>query len=167
MTDEQQRIRGYLQGQGAKLTPAEIIDKVRAAMADLRTAALAVPPARFEERPAPEEWSGNEVMAHVVDASRHFGDQVTAILEGRARPAMRAERPPIAHHAAAEWCEILARDREAIFACALKADPHARLEEKIEHRMFGPLNWREVLLFTRIHDLDHAGQLSKIVSAFA
>ena len=103
MTDEQKRIRGYLQAQGAKLSPADVIDKVRAAMEDLRRAAAAVPAARFDERPAPEEWSGNEVMAHVVAAGRHFGDQILAVLDGRSRAdlpsdttssatAIRAER---------------------------------------------------------------------------
>jgi hypothetical protein len=33
--------------------------------------------------------------------------------------------------------------------------------------MFGPLNWREALLFMRLHDLDHAGQLQKNTAAFA
>jgi hypothetical protein len=33
--------------------------------------------------------------------------------------------------------------------------------------MFGPLNWRETLLFMRLHDLDHAAQLDKIATAFA
>lgn len=41
MTDEQRRIRGYLQAQGAKLSPPDIIDKVHAAMQDLRRAAAA------------------------------------------------------------------------------------------------------------------------------
>ena len=31
--------------------------------------------------------------------------------------------------------------------------------------MFGPLNWRETLLFMRLHDLDHAGQLETIAAA--
>ena len=31
--------------------------------------------------------------------------------------------------------------------------------------MFGPLTWREALLFLRLHDLDHAGQLRKIATA--
>ena len=38
---------------------------------------------------------------------------------------------------------------------------------RIEHPMFGPLTWRETLLFTRLHDLDHAGQLQKIATALA
>ena len=87
MTDEQQRIRSYLQAQGAKLTPDAIIAKVEDAMEELGKAAAAVPAARFDERPEPEEWSANEVLAHVVDAGRHFGEQIVAILDGAPRTA--------------------------------------------------------------------------------
>ncbi len=166
MDDEQRRIRGYLQAQGAKLAPADVIDKVSAAMADLRRAAAAVPPARFAERPAPDEWSGNEVMAHVVDAGRHFGDQILAILDGRPRTAADRERDATVRRAE-EWWAILARDREALFTRVRVADPLAGPGETIEHQMFGPLTWREMLLFMRLHDLDHAGQLQKIATALA
>jgi hypothetical protein len=167
VTDEGLRIRGYLQAQAAKLAPGDIIDKVRAAMADLRRAALAVPAERFDERPEPEEWSGNEVMAHVVDAGRHFGDQVVAILDGRPRDVASGARAAAERHTAAEWSTILQRDRDVLFERVLRADPQTALDAMIEHGMFGPLNWREILLFTRLHDLDHAGQLQKIVTAFA
>jgi len=33
--------------------------------------------------------------------------------------------------------------------------------------MFGTLNWRETLLFLRLHDLDHARQLEKNAAALA
>jgi hypothetical protein len=164
VNDEERRIRGYLQAQGAKLSPADVIEKVRAAMADLRRAALTVPAARFTDRPAPEEWSGNEVMAHVVDAGRHFGDQVVAILDGTSAAPRERET---ATRTAAEWCAILERDRDALFARVRAADPQARLDATIEHRMFGPLNWRETMLFMRLHDLDHVGQLQKIAAALA
>ena len=167
MTDEQKRIRSYLQAQGAKLSPAEVIDKVRAAMTDLGRAAASVPPARFEERPAPEEWSGNEVMDHVIAMGRYFGDQIIAIVDSRPRPDLSRPSAPIAHHSADEWCQILDRDREALFDRVRAADPHAFLTETIEHRMFGLLTWRETLLFMRLHDLDHVGQLQKITAALA
>src|SRR5262245_4486198 len=92
VTDEQARIRSYLQAQAAKLSPAGIVDKVRAAMAELRSAAEAVPTARFDERPQAEEWSAGEVMAHVVDAGRHFGGAIVAVLDGRTPAALGARQ---------------------------------------------------------------------------
>jgi hypothetical protein len=60
---------------------------------------------------------------------------------------------------------MLDRDREQLFDRALRADPAGRLEQSISHGFFGLLNWRETLLFIRVHDLDHAGQLEKIAAA--
>jgi len=169
MDEEQARIRGYLVAQGAKLTPAAIVEKVQAAMADLRAAAGAVPPARFGERPAPEEWSGNEVMAHVVAADGYFGGGIQRVLAGQPPPARPGgcgieDAPRLSAEA---WYKALAQQREALFAAVLAADPAAAPDQRIEHPMFGPLTWRETLLFTRLHDLDHAGQLQKITTALA
>lgn len=167
MNEEQARIRSYLVAQGAKLTPAAIVEKVQAAMADLRAAAAAVPPARFAERPAPEEWSGNEVMAHVVAADLYFGGNIVGVLDGQPpipRSGTRGiEDAPV--RPAEAWYRILAEQREALFARVLAVDPGAAPEGRIDHPMFGPLSWRETLLFTRLHDLDHAGQLQKIAAA--
>lgn len=169
MNEEQARIRSYLVAQGAKLTPAAIVEKVQAAMADLRAAAGAVPPARFGERPAPEEWSGNEVMAHVVAADGYFGGGIQRLLAGQPPPArptgQGVEGAP--QRPAEAWYRTLSEQREALFARVLAADPGAAPDQRIEHPMFGPLTWREALLFTRLHDLDHAGQLQKIAAALA
>jgi hypothetical protein len=108
-------------------------------------------------------------MAHVVDAGNHFGDQIVRALDGL--PPVESSRdrseklPP--RHTASEWCAILERDREALFERVLRADPTARLDKRIEHGMFGTLNWRETLLFLRLHDLDHARQLEKNAAALA
>jgi uncharacterized damage-inducible protein DinB len=166
VTDEGARIRSYLQAQAAKLAPAAIVANVREATAKLERAALAVPDFRFRERPAPEEWSADEVLAHVVDAGRHFGDQVLAILDARPPAATARERPGPEPRTASAWMIVLRQDREVLFERVLRADPQTRLDATIEHRMFGPLNWREILLFTRLHDLDHAGQIEKIVTLF-
>jgi uncharacterized damage-inducible protein DinB len=168
MTDEQKRIRGYLEAQGAKLPPAAIVEKVREAMGRVRAAAVAIPAGRFTESPAPGEWSANEVMAHVVDAGRHFGEGIVRALDGLPPGERRhaEERPAAPIHTAAEWLAMLDRDREALFERALRADPAARLERSISHGFFGLLNWRETLLFIRVHDIDHAGQLEKIAAAF-
>ena len=169
MTEEQARIHSYLRAQAAKLSPAAIVEKVRAALAELRAAAEAVPPARFGERPAAEEWSANEVMAHVVAAGAYFGGGITNILDGGPEPPRMTDQGVARAPActAAQWWERLIGDREALFERALRADPGAHLDRTIEHPMFGPLNWRETLLFIRLHDLDHARQLGTIAAALA
>lgn len=168
MNEEMQRIRGYLVAQGAKLSPPEIIDKVRAAMDQLLMAAETVPVGRFNERPAPDDWSGNEVLAHVVASGRNVGDAITRILDGLPAGGMRdrLERA-VPRHRLAEWWALLERDRAALFRRVREADPCTRLDATVEHPFFGPLNWREALLFVRLHDLDHARQLQKIAAALA
>ena len=162
-TEESLRIRSYLTAQGAKLSPEQLIGKVQEAMAKLREAANAVPPARFAESPAPGEWSANEVMAHVVEAGRHFSDAIVRILDGQApgepRDVAARDTSP---RALSQWWAMLERDRGALFERVRSADPTARLDATIAHPFFGPLNWRETLLFIRLHDLDHAGQLAKV-----
>lgn len=167
MTDEEKRIRGYLQVQAAKLAPPALVERVRAAMDELRVAAVGVPAARFDARPAEGEWSANEVMAHVVTAGARFADGITRVLDGGPAGAPIADRIEggAQRRTAEQWWELLARDRAALFERVLAADPEAHLDGTVEHGMFGLLNWRETLLFLRIHDLDHARQLEKIAAA--
>ena len=164
MTDEQLRLRGYLQAQGAKLAPPELVERVRQAMAQLRERLMAVPAGRFTERPAEGEWSANEVMAHVVTAGARFAERIVAVLDGAAAggaltDALERGAPELT---AEQWWASFASAREALFARVLAADPAGHPEPLIEHPFFGRLNWRETLLFLRLHDLDHAGQLEKI-----
>src|SRR5437667_10356908 len=142
MTEEEARIRSYLEAQAAKVPPAAIIEKVRAAMAELRAAAGSVPPARFHDRPEPAEWSGNEVMAHVVDAGNHFGDQIVRALDGL--PPVESSRDrgekPAPRNTAPEWGAILERTREPLFERALRADHMTHLDKRIVHAVFDTPN---------------------------
>lgn len=167
MTEEQQRIRGYLVAQAAKLTPAAIVEKIQAATGELGAAAVSVSAARWGERPEPKEWSGNEVMAHVLAAQAYFGGGILAVLDdGPVSPRPNdqgAEGAPL--RTADAWLALLTKERTAFYQRVLSADANGHLERTIEHPFFGPLNWRETLLFTRLHDLDHAEQLRKIAAA--
>jgi uncharacterized damage-inducible protein DinB len=165
-TEESLRIRSYLTAQGAKLSPEQIIGKVQDAMAQLHAAAAAVPTARFTDAPGPGEWSANEVMAHVVEAGRHFGDAIVRVLDGQPPGAPRdAPAHDTTPRPLADWWALLERDRAALFERVRSAHPMARLEATIAHPFFGALTWRETLLFMRLHDLDHAGQLHKVAAA--
>jgi uncharacterized damage-inducible protein DinB len=166
MTEEQARIRSYLTAQAAKLPPADIVGKVRAAMEQLHAAAQTVPAVRFNDAPAAGEWSANEVMAHVVESGRHFGGAIVRALDGRPPGSPRdAAARDTSPRPLPTWWTQLEHDRSALFERVLAADPTARLDLTVDHPFFGPLNWRETLLFMRLHDLDHAGQLQKIAGA--
>jgi hypothetical protein len=105
----------------------------------------------------------------VVAADGYFGGGIQRLLAGQPLPARPRGRgvdgAPLL--SAAAWYQALAQQRSALFAAVLAADPAAAPDQRIEHPMFGPLTWRETLLFTRLHDLDHAGQLQKIATALA
>jgi hypothetical protein len=57
--------------------------------------------------------------------------------------------------------------RERLIALVLQADPQAHLDITWGHREFGQMNWREWLLFSRVHTLDHARQMQAIAAAIA
>jgi hypothetical protein len=105
-------------------------------------------------------------MAHVVEAGRHFGDAIVRILDGQAPGTPRdVAARDTAPRPLDEWWALLERDRSALFERVRTAHPMACLEATIAHPFFGALNWRETLLFMRLHDLDHTGQLAKVAGA--
>ncbi|HEX5721546.1 MAG TPA: DinB family protein [Acidimicrobiia bacterium] len=160
MTDLE-RITSYLHAQARKLSVPDLVEKVRSDSRQLREALLSVASDRFSVKPAPGEWSPNEVAAHIVTTSDLFGQAITEIVAGR-KPSstpldvITAGGPT---RTGAEWWNLHEANRERLFASVLAADPEAHLELSIYHPIFGNLNWREALLFLRVHDLDHARQI--------
>lgn len=166
LSEEQLRIRGYLQAQAAKLSLAELVAKVRADQEQVRAAAGAVPAARFCDRPADGEWSANEVFAHVVESGSMVVSGIRSVLDGGSpAPVSDRIRPEPARLPAADWWQQLTQDREILFDRVLTASGDEHLDITWTHQFFGDLNWREWLLFLRIHDLDHARQMQAITEA--
>ena len=108
LTDEQQRIRSYLQAQAAKLSTAELMAKVRSDAEQLRAGAEAVPSHRFSDRPAAGEWSANEVLSHVVTYGARVVDNIRTVIDGGQpvpQPAATTAwlGPDLARCSAGEW----------------------------------------------------------------
>ena len=82
MNEEFARIRGYLQAQAAKLTVAELVAKVRGDLGQVKSAIESVPADAWDQRPADEEWSANEVAAHLAGSSRSVADGIVAAIQG-------------------------------------------------------------------------------------
>ena len=167
MSEEQQRLRGYLQTQAAKLSVVELTEKVRSDMDQVRAAAAGVPADRFCDRPAEQEWSANEIMAHVLDGAAGVARAIVAVLDTGATPGPLFDRIETTddRRTAGEWWSALVVERDGLFERVKAATGDEHLDVTWQHPFFGPLNWREWLLFLRVHDLDHARQIAAISAA--
>lgn len=168
--EERERIRGYLVTVANRLSIPELVEKVRQDVLPLREAALAVPPERFGERPAPGEWSAAEVLGHVLEMNEWGAAAIEAVLEGRPLPPpasdeIGATARALPASAAAFWAAFEPR-REALLARVRQAEGSEHLDRTLRHPFFGDLTWREWLLFMRVHDLDHLRQVQAIARAF-
>ncbi len=159
---ESQRIRGYLQSQASEKTVEELIARVEEGMQELAGAALAIRPGARTAIPPGETWSPDDCLRHATGSDIHCARQILHV-------ACTGELPPGAEEApAGSFEEMLARHREALdslYAHVREADPEAFLDVKWEHPFFGELNWREWLLFLRIHSKDHARQLAAMAGS--
>ena len=169
LTEEQQRIRSYLQGQAAKLSIADLVAKVRSDQEQVRAGAESVPPDRFYDRPSAAEWSANEVLAHVVQYGAGVVNNIRAVIDGgqpapQPADAIGSVDPNPPRRMVAEWWDELVRDRAALYDRVSQAAGDEHLDVTWPHPSFGDLNWREWLLFIRLHDLDHARQLQAIAA---
>jgi uncharacterized damage-inducible protein DinB len=167
LSEEQLRIRAYLQGQAAKLSLPALIAKVRDDSAQLREAALRAEDADWTLRPAAEEWSVNDVLGHVVDTCHRVNAGIIGAIESGTKPV--GLRDALVHEKSArrpmEWWDELVAAREGLFARLAVASADEHLDVTWNHPFFGELNWREWVLFLRLHDLDHARQIAGILAA--
>ncbi len=158
---ENDRIRGYLQQQAQK--PIEdLIGRVEEGVRELTDAANAVPAADLDVTVAGETWTPMNCIRHAAGSNIQGAQAVLYVAHTGVLPADEQAPLPATRE------EILARHREAIdslYAHVRDADPGAFLDVKWQHPFFGDLNWREWLLFLRIHAKDHARQLTTMTGA--
>ncbi|MBI2764382.1 MAG: DinB family protein [Chloroflexi bacterium] len=171
MNEDQLRVRSYLQAQAAKLSVAELVAKARTDAMPLRAAAAAIPAGRFAERPAGGEWSAAEVTAHILQMSEQGASSIEAIIAGAPAPTsirdLMEAGPAGAPVDAGDFWDRFTPRREQFYQRVLPASGNEHLDVLITHPMFGALNWREWLLFMRVHDLDHLRQLQALPQQLA
>ncbi len=166
--EEVARVRGYLTSQAAKLTPTQIVEKVRESQTAVLTAAAAIPADRFTTPPTGDEWSAAEVLHHVLTV---IGDHSRSIISTIRTGTPSRVRPDRLEHLTKDVTldqvrDLMAAERDELFTTVLAADPNVHLDVAVmSHPEFGSFNWREALLFVRVHDTDHARQLEKITAA--
>jgi uncharacterized damage-inducible protein DinB len=164
--EERERVRSYLIAQAGKLPLRDLVEKVRADTAPLRDAARAIPAERFAQPPADGEWSAAQVWDHILAMNEQGASAIASIIASGAVPGLVEDvidGSVDARFTDGEACyRAYAERRSAFLDGVLEAKGDEHLDVKLRHPVFGDLNWREWLLFMRVHDLDHLRQLQAI-----
>jgi hypothetical protein len=167
--EEVARVRSYLASQAMRRTPEQLVEALREAHQQFLVAIAAIPDADFRTVPKEGEWSVADVLAHVRSIAAFDERSICGVLE-------RGEQPPDVEDALERAPTHATREqlltdiealRERLIAIVLQADPQAHLDIVWGHNEFGNMNWREWLLFARVHTLDHARQVQAIAAVLA
>ena len=167
--EEVARVRGYLANQAMRRKPEQLVEALREAHQQLLAATAAVPGAAFRAVPKEGEWSAADVLAHVRSIAAFEERSIGGVIE-------RGEQPPNVDDVLEQAPTNATREqmladieaaRTRLIAVVLRADPESHLDIVWGHSEFGKMNWREWLLFARVHTLDHARQLQAIAAVLA
>ncbi len=161
-TEERTSLTAYLREQATKRSIEELISRVQDAIDAVATAAKQVPVERLSELgPGEGEmWTPVDCLKHIVDWNRICAQQILYVaLSGELPEDMM---PPALPQTIDALIEFQQQAMDSLYAHVRDADPEAYLHVKWEHQFFGKLNWREWLIFLRVHCLDHAPQLKAL-----
>jgi len=162
--EEIARVRSYLAGQAMKRTPAQLVETLREAHQQFLAAAAAVPDTLFRVAPVDGAWSAADVMGHMLIIAAIDETAIPGVIERGEQPPDIIDliSPAPADLTREQMLAELERLRERLIASVLQADPSAHLDILWRHNEFGQMNWREWLLFARVHTLDHTRQMQSI-----
>ena len=164
--EEVARVRSYLASQAMRRTPEQLVEVLREAHKQLLAATAAVPDDAFRTIPREGEWSAADVLAHVRAIAAFDEQSICGVIEHVEQPKDvndALEQAPT-EATREQLLADIERHRERLIAVVLQADPQANLDIVWRHNEFGKMNWREWLLFARVHTLDHTRQMQTIAS---
>ena len=161
-SDEAERVRSYLLSQGEKYTFAEIWVRFAKARVVLIDAVVDVGQEQADFRPDADEWSISEVLNHVLTSSGRISEIVDALANGNTPVPGRIDPPrEETSQSIDELRERLTLDSLRWSALIERLPSAPSTDLTAPHPTFGELHARAWLLFQRIHDMDHAGQVEK------
>jgi len=180
-TEARERALAYFASK-ASLSPAEVTEQIAAAFASLETVVAEVPPARATTRPAPDEWSPQDVLDHLVETYRPGVDELRCLLAGQRPPgepipaALRSKAPALRPW---PWLlDELARGKRDVLdvlggvAPDFTTDARAPIVMVVNVPGAAPLHWIEdlewkayTIVSWRLHTIDHLKQIKKTLAA--
>lgn len=169
--DERRQLAiAYLREGGSK-TAAEIEASVEEGHAAVLLALDGLSDDQATWKPAPDEWSVLELLAHVVTCKQIVATLCPSMAQGQLPPGFG----PAVEVEGAQDGVTVARFENVATARAAADAAHAALltflrsadgsvntDMTFKHFVFGPLNCREWAFFQRLHDDDHRPQINAI-----
>ncbi|MCK9486416.1 MAG: DinB family protein [Dehalococcoidia bacterium] len=166
--EDRARVRSYLMGQAEKYDLVDIWPRVMGQRLALIEALDGVSDEQARWRPPSGEgeaaWSIVEVAQHIGQWTGHLLGVAEAMAAGRTIPSM----PPVGH-IEPDPEQTLAQVRRDLVQSSMRLaeflgrpDAEANSLVEVEHGLFGPLNLRGWVLFQRVHDVDHVGQIQQL-----
>ena len=169
LTEEQQRVRGYLRGQGEKYDWYQLWRRLAAPRLALLDALEGVTDEQAAFVPTEGEWSIAEVTQHLVNGARNNARLVERLARGETADAgadgdVEPPREP-ASMSIAELREELLRNAVDFASLPARLPEPPSFELESPHAFFGDLHCKAWYLFQRIHDVDHTGQIEAVKAA--
>lgn len=177
------RALAYLERRGTSVAAAALGDEVVAAFTAFEAQLAAVPAADCGRRPAPERWSAQEIVAHLVASHQPAVGELRSLLAGESPGGgpIPADLLPVDANGRGweAWVTDLTRvhrDLVALLATAGDATPTAarapvRMVVKTpsgERLVWDePLDWKAYAQALRVHTLEHGQQLERTLASLA
>ena len=166
LTEEQQRVRGYLLSQGERYSWYELWRRVAPARLQLLDALDGVTDEQAAFIPDEGEWSIGEVAQHILKGSRGNLALVERLATGEDASSEGVEPPrEPAELSIAEAREEILLSGVGLSALPLRLPEPPPLDPVAPHVFFGDLHCKAWYLFQRIQDTDHAGQITAAKAA--
>ena len=165
LSEEEQRIRGYLIGQAEARDWIELWPRAMAERGALLQAIERVTDQQADWSPGGDEWSIRQIIEHLLGVSRSTLRTIEDLAAGR--PEEEREPAPTSKVPAsfARLVNHLVEHSVRLASLPERLPPATNLEMTSPHPNFGELNSRAWFLFNRIHDTDHRTQVEAIQGA--
>jgi len=166
LTEEQQRVRGYLRTQGEKYSWYELWRRLIGARLALLDSLDGVTDEQAAFVPAEGEWSIDEVAQHVVKGARNNAALVERLAKAQQPDSTEVEpaRAP-AEMSISELREELLKNAVDFASLPARLPEPPSFELEAPHVFFGDLHCKAWYLFQRVHDVDHTGQINAAKAA--
>lgn len=166
-----ERITSYIQHNAAK-EPQALRALVEQGHAQLSSLLDGLSQGQASFKPAPDVWSVMELLQHVTTAKRGVARICVLLARGEQPAGLGREGDeqdgvmgPKTFASLAEAREVLGSAHGEMLEFIDGLTGAANLDERFNHFMFGDLNCREWAAFQRVHDGDHANQITQIMAA--